>query len=395
MYPEIRLKPERSISIINRHPWIFSGAIKAIPEGVANGSIVNVTDESGDFVATGSYSTHSLIAVRVFDFHRIIIDKGWLKGRIHEAHDRRQLLGLGVDDTTTGYRVVFGESDWLPGLVIDRYADVLVIQLATAGMAHLRDMIVECLVDLFAPRSIFERSDLPGRREEGLKADTGLRYGENSGLVEFREYGRKYLADVASGQKTGFYLDQRDLRQEVYRLASGKRTIDLFSYTGAAGTAALAGKASSVHFVDASETALQFCRRHVELNELDGGCATTESADAFQWLAERCSPEYDLVMLDPPALIKSRKHIESGRKGYHFLNRAAIRIIRDGGILVTSSCSAYFPESDLAVTLRRAAEQTGVRLSLLKIIHQASDHPRSLNFPEASYLKSFICRIER
>jgi len=394
-YPQIILKKAGDRSLHVRHPWIYSGAIEIVGEGVANGSIVTVVDHDGRIVATGTYSGHSSIAVRVFDFRRVIIDKGWLKQRIHEAYDRRQLLGIGADQDTTGYRIVFGETDWLPGLVVDRYADVLVIQLATAGMVRLGDTIIESLIELFSPRTIYERSDLPSRREEGLGPRTGLRYGEETTLVEFREHGRRYIADVAGGQKTGFYLDQRDLRLEIFRLASGRRAVDLFCHTGAAGTAALAGGALSVHFVDSSQPALEFCGRHVELNGLDSSRITTESADVFQWLAERSSPEYDMVMLDPPALIKSRRHIESGHKGYHFLNRAAIRIINDGGILVTSSCSVFFPEFDFAGTLRRAAEQAGVRLALLKTVRQPPDHPLSLNFPESAYLKSFICRIDR
>ncbi len=395
MYPEFVLKERHSASIENRHPWIFSGNLKTIPDGVTNGSLVTVKDADGTVIATGTYSAKSMIAVRVLEYGPAVIDKNWIKDRIKSADDRRRLMGLGIDDRTTGYRVVFGESDGLPGLVIDRYADVLVIQTTTVGMNTLMDVVMESLVELFSPRAIYERDDISVRREEGLEQKTGLLYGNDPGLVEFSEHGRKYLADVISGQKTGFYLDQRDLRQKISQLSADRRALDLFSYTGAAGIASLAGGASSVHFVDSSGAALEICTRHAEINSIPASKISTEELDVFQWLGSHAEPEYDLVTLDPPALIKSRKHAETGRKGYHFLNRAALRIIRDGGILATSSCSAFFTEVDLAATLRRAANQAGVRLYILKAVRQASDHPWSVYFPEAAYLKSFVCRVER
>jgi 23S rRNA (cytosine1962-C5)-methyltransferase len=322
------------------------------------------------------------------------IDQTWICRRIREAHERRSLMGLDGPDLT-GYRVVFGESDRLPGIVIDRYGDVFVIQLATTGAERFREMIVACLVDMFSPQAIYERSDLPSRVEEKLPPKTGLLYGRLPEVVEFKEYGRTYLADVAAGQKTGFFLDQRDLRQEITRLASGRKAADLFSCTGACALAALAGGALSVHCVDSSEQALALCPKHAAMNGFDPSLLTVETADIFQWVAARSTPEFDLIMLDPPALIKSRRHYEAGRKGYHFLNRAALRLLNNGGILVTSSCSAYFTEEDLAVTLRRGADQAGVELSLLKMIRQSPDHPLSLHFPEAAYLKAFVCLVSR
>ena len=200
---------------------------------------------------------------------------------------------------------------------------------------------------------------------------------------------------MRNGQKTGFYLDQRDLRQEIHRLAAGRKMLDLFSYTGSCGLAALTGGAASVHCVDSSAAALDLGLRQIRLNAVDDSRLTCEAGDVFQWLASRTDPEYDLVTIDPPALIKSRRHADAGRRGYHFLNRAALRLIRDGGILVTSSCSAFFTEEDLAITLRRASEQVGVELIVLKIIRQGPDHPVSLYFPEGSYLKSFACLVRR
>lgn len=394
MYPELRLKLNRTASLVNRHPWIFSGALERIPEGVADGDLVSIGDGAGGTGAVGTFASHSLISVRVFHFGLAVIDKAWIRRRIQEADQRRRLMGFGGADLS-GYRVVFGESDRLPGIVIDRYGDVFVIQLATTGAERFRPIIVECLVELFSATAIYERSDLPSRTEEKLPAVTGLLYGELPPSVEFWEYGRSCLADVADGQKTGFFLDQRDLRQEIFQLANGRKAVDLFSYTGACALAALAGGAASVHCVDSSERALPFCVRHASINGIEPSRVTVETADVFQWVATRSKPEYDLIMLDPPALIKSRRHYEAGRKGYHFLNRAALRLLKDGGVLVTSSCSAFFTEEDLMVTLRRGADQAGVEISLLKTIRQSPDHPLSLHFPEAAYLKAFACLVSR
>jgi 23S rRNA (cytosine1962-C5)-methyltransferase len=393
MYPKLTLRPGRNASIMFRHPWIFSGALEPVTDNISNGAIVAVVERDGTIVATGTYSPRSMIAVRVLSFGEATIDREWLQTRIAQAEERRRLLGIGSGADSNAYRVVFGESDGLPGLVVDRYADVVVIQVSTAGMEQFREAVVSCLVDLFKPAGVFERSDIPARIEEGLESEAGTRYGDVPELVEFREHGRRYLADVKGGQKTGFYLDQRDLRQEVFRMASGRQCLDLFSYSGAAGLAALAGGAASVDCVDSSAAALALCRQQAELNGLDSSRLNCREADVFQWLSPKSTPEYDLVMLDPPALIKSKRHLEAGSKGYHFLNRAALRLVKDGGLLVTSSCSAYFTEEDFALTLKRAAQQTNVELSLIRKVYQSPDHPLSLNFPEAAYLKSFICQV--
>lgn len=394
-YPVLHLRSGREASLANRHPWIFSGALEKVPEDLPHGAIVNVIDSTGKIAATGTYSAKSMIAVRVLQFGETIIDKDWLKRQIQQAHARRQLLGYRDNSQTNGYRVVFGEADWLSGLVVDRYADVLVIQLATAGMDNLRNIIIEALVELFKPTAIYERSDLPSRTEEGLAETTGLRYGTETELVEFSQNGRRFVADIANGQKTGFYLDQKNLREEVSCLALGRKVLDLFSYSGATSIAALAGGALSAHCVDSSATALELCLKQAALNSIESSRISCETADVFQWLSTESTPQYDMVLLDPPALIKSRKHAEDGRKGYHFLNRAALRLINNNGLLVTSSCSACFTEEQLSITLRRAAEQAGINLFLLKTVRQSSDHPLSLHFPEAAYLKSFICQVSR
>jgi len=212
VYPVLRLKPGKESALGFRHPWVFSGALEEIPDGLEQGAIVTVEDRGGRIIGTGTYSAHSMIAVRIFDFADCTIDRTWFAMRLRQAEERRRWYDIGVGDPDCGYRVVFGEADGIPGLVVDRYADVLVVQIATAGTESLKDLIVQALVDIYAPRAIVERSDLPVRREEGLEEVVGVLHGEDAERVEFRENECRFIADVKSGQKTGFFLDQRDLR---------------------------------------------------------------------------------------------------------------------------------------------------------------------------------------
>ncbi|HTM68555.1 MAG TPA: class I SAM-dependent rRNA methyltransferase [Candidatus Binatia bacterium] len=397
MYPIVTLSPGKETNGIFRHPWIFSGALVKRPEGIEHGAIVRVADSTGRIIGTGTYSAKSSIAVRLLAFgdKEVVIDEAWFAAKFIEADERRRLLGYGPDSPVDGYRAAFGEADGLPGLVIDRYGDVIVLQISTTGMDARREEIVAALKSAFSPTAIVERSDLPVRKEEALGDAAGTLFGEAPASAAFSERGMRFEADVVNGQKTGFFLDQKELRAAIGRYADGRETLNLFSYTGAAGIAAMKGGATSVHNVDASATALEGCRRHAELNGIDASAFTTEEADAFQYLSSKGEPAYDMVLMDPPALIKSQRDGEEGKKAYHFLNRAALRLVRDGGVFVTSSCSHFLNEEDFAFTLRRASVQAGVRLDLLEIVRQAPDHPLSVYFPESSYLKSFVFRVAR
>ncbi len=401
-YPIIKLKPGKEASSHYRHPWIFSGAIANAPpvmgetEGEAkHGDLVRLVDSTGLFLAVGTYSAESSIAVRLLDWKNVEINSAWFADKFLRAQSRRELLGYGPGTSTTGYRVIFGESDEVPGLIVDRFNDVFVIQIATAGLDALRGEIVSALQEVFSPRAVVERSDMAVRSEEKLESAVGVLFGEDPGLVEFTENGLKFVADVLKGQKTGFFCDQKDLRQAVRELSAGRQTLNLFSYSGSAGIAAIAGGATSVLNVDASDSALELCQRQAELNGIADDKWSNQTADIFEWLSPKQEPQFDLVMIDPPALIKSKRDVEQGKKGYHFLNRAALRLVKDGGIFVSSSCSHFLTEDDLAFILRRASVQANVKLQVLKVIHQSPDHPDSVYFPEAKYLKSFICRVQR
>jgi 23S rRNA (cytosine1962-C5)-methyltransferase len=395
MYPILKLKAGKEGNVAFRHPWIFSGALEEIPPDLPNGSIVTVTDSRGRSMGIGLFSAQSMIAVRILEFGPAVIDADWFRRKIQSADKLRLFHGYGPSKNTTGYRVVFGEVDCIPGLVVDRYNDVIVIQIAVVGLDLMRDIIIESLLSIFKPRAIIERSDIPVRKEEGLEEISVVRYGDNPGPVEFMENGLRFIADTVHGQKTGFYLDQKLLRQEIQQYAHCRKVLNLFSYSGSAGIAALKGGARSALNIDSSNASLTLGKLHAQLNDIPESLFLAESSDVFAWLSKRDMPTYDMVIIDPPALIKSQDDFESGRKAYHFLNRAALRFVNDDGLLVTSSCSAFFTESDLAFTLRRASVQTGVHLDMLKIIRQSPDHPISIYFNESAYLKTFICRVRR
>lgn len=448
MYPVVQLKAGREASVGFRHPWVFSGAIEGVPANVQPGALVEVADRNGKVLGTGTYGPGT-IAVRVFDFSAVEINGDWILGALTNALKRRELLGYGAGTQTTGYRLVHGEGDSLPGLVVDVFGEVVVMQISTAGMDALRPLVVAAILHLLKPVALFEKSDMGVRQQEHLPEVVKVQSGEMPEVVTFLEHGNVYKVDVVGGQKTGFFLDQKDLRIAVSRFAAGRSCLNLFSYTGASSIALLKAGATHVHNVDESQPALDTIAAQAELNGLPANALSCEKADIFQWLgAERLSPNplpagfspasaansdssvdvpvgtpssetefslepgknplengsgivsgrneiYDMVLLDPPALAKTKREKESAMKAYHFLNRAAMRLTKDGGIFVTSSCSHYVSEDDLMFTLRRASVQAGMKLHLLASVRQSADHPWSVYWPEGQYLKSFIFQIEK
>lgn len=393
MYPVLNLKPGKENNVIFRHPWVFSGAFASPLDQLANGELVHVADSAGQIIGTGTFSTHSQIAVRVFEFGKAEIDSAWIRNRILVAQDQRSILGYGPETETNGYRLIFGEADGIPGLIVDRYNGVFVIQSSTAGVDRLKEFVTAALVEEFAPKAIIERSDIPVRKEEGIEETDGVLFGADVEEVEFIENGIKFVADVLAGQKTGFFLDQKDLRRTIRQMSKSGRALNLFSHSGSFSIAALLGGAESVFNVDSSGQALDLCSHIAEQNGLPIDRVTWETGDVFQWLGDIPQEPFDIVMLDPPALVKSQGDLESGRKAYHFLNRAAMRLIKPNGLLITSSCSTYFREEDFLFMLRRASVQTGRQLEILHYITQSPDHPWSVYFPESRYLKSFVCRV--
>lgn len=395
-YPTLSLKKGKEGSVYYHHPWVFSGALTTIPNDLENGDLVHVQDEAGKIIGTGTFSRSSSIAVRVFDFNEVEINEDWLTQKITLAHDARLLLGYGPKTETTGYRVVFAESDGLPGLILDRFEDTLVLQISTAGMEKLKPLLLSTLQKIFKPKNIIEKSELTVRKEEKLEEHKEVLKG-SAEPVEFLENGNHFIADVWEGQKTGFFTDQKELRTEIEKLSNKKTVLDLFSYSGAAGIYALRGGAKAVDFVDGSENALDLCKQHVALNKFNKKTSAKTSytkSDVFEFLSKSKPNSYDVVIVDPPALIKTHRDEMNGKKAYHFLNRAALRLVKNGGIFVSSSCSHFLSEEDFHFMLRRAAVQAGVTLHLLHLVRQSPDHPESLNFPESRYLKSIIAWVE-
>lgn len=396
MYPTIQLKKGKEATVGVRHPWIFSGAIATKDTAVVHGSMVGVMSATGSLLGVGAYSSHGSIAVRMMSWDDVVIDSAWIEARIRAAEARRTLMGYGPGTDTTGYRVVFGEADALPGVVVDRYDAVLVVQISTVTMEQLRQELVDALVRVFAPRAIVERSDIGVRRDEGLSTTEGVVYGETDDAVPYVEHGRAAIAYVLQGQKTGAFLDQKDLRDVIARLADGRTVANIFSYTGAASVAAIKGGAVHVTNIDSSAFALAGCDATAKANKIPAKKFTNVESDVFQWFGEARvrEPEFDMVLLDPPALIKSQKDQEEGMKAYHFLNRAAMRLVKAGGIFVTSSCSHFLSEDDFQYVLRRASVQAGVTLRMLAVVGQSADHPQSVYFPESRYLTSYVFHVE-
>jgi len=393
-YPILRLKKGKEITLKYHHPWVFSGALSSSVEDLTNGCLVYVADSEGIILGTGTFSAESMIAVRVFEFAEAVIDENWISAKLQKAAEYREFLDYGKE--TTGYRLCFSEADSLPGLVVDKYEDMLVIQISTLGMELLKPMVISALKKLFSPKTIIEKSDLPSRKEEGLEQNAELLFGKSGKPVTFKENGYKFNVDPLNGQKTGFFLDQKDLRAALQKWSKGKEVLNLFSYTGAAAVYVLAAGAKSVHNVDSSEWALAEGLKNVELNGLPVKSITNEKAEIFAWVTRPIhNPEYSMVILDPPAIIKSRSDIENGKKAYHFINRAAMRLVSDQGIFVTSSCSHHLSADDFRMILHRAAIQNNMTLHVLGEYGQSSDHAVALNFPESKYLKSFVCLVER
>lgn len=394
----IFVRPGKEHAVRSRHPWIFSGALLLPQDGqkkiLNNGDIVDVISSEGKkFIARGYFNGNSQIAVRILtrDFNEEI-NLAFFERRFHQLAAVRETY-INTRETNA-YRVVFGESDEIPGLIVDKYNDIYVIQIHTLGMDRLRDLVIKALRNVFNPRSIYERSDVGVRAQEGL-ADMpkGLLYGESvADEIEIIENGVRFLVNVKEGQKTGLFLDQRENRRALQRYVSGKRVLNCFSYTGGFSLySALAGATETVS-VDLSGQALATGRRMFELNGLSSNKHQFIEKDAFAYLDECFSKrdKFDVIILDPPAFVKNQKSLKKGLSGYLFINEKALRMLPTGGILVTSSCSAHVTEEMFQKMIALAAGRANCGVKVLEIRHQPLDHPFNPNFPEGKYLKFYV-----
>ncbi len=402
MYPRIQLQSGREKSLYFRHPWVFSRAIAHVQKGAgaeqpANGSLVSVIDAEGSTVGTGYYNSYSQIALRLFVFEEAVIDEAFFVGKFQEKLAfRKRFLDL---STTDAFRLVFSESDGLPGLIVDVYGDFLVVQIHTLGMDRLRETVVKALVKVLKPKGIYERSDLEVRKKDGLKTmPKGVLYGEEPpSPYEIRESGLKYLVDIQGGQKTGFFLDQRDNRFALRKYAQGKTVLNLFSYSGGFSISALAGGAKQVTSVDISSAALDLAKKNFTLNGFDPEDHIFAVKDVFDFLdeAQAKGMRYDVVVVDPPAFVKNQDSLNHGTNAYIKLNQKALQLLNDDGILVSSSCSSHVTSELFRTVLFKSALQAKRELVILEQKNQPPDHPLNVNFPEGEYLKFFVCAAKK
>lgn len=384
---EIVLKPKEDRRIRAGHLWVFSNEISEVRELGENGDPVDVLSDRGKFLGRAYYNKHSLIAARILTDRREDIDSAFFVRRLTSAVAYRQdLLG-----ETASCRMVFSEGDLLPGLIVDKYDNYLVVQLLTLGMERQRQLILEALAEVFAAAGILLRNDSSYRQLETLPESVEIAHGSVPETVEIEEAGVRFAVDSHRGQKTGFFFDQRDTRAMVRGLSNGRRVLDCFCYSGGFSVNAAAGGASGVISVDSSTTALDLLHRNAELNGVSEKI-TSRREDCFELLREfvKAREKFDLIILDPPAFVKSKSQLKAAVAGYREINLTAMKLLAKGGILVTCSCSQNLSAPAFQDLLRTAARDAGVRMRQRAFLTQAGDHPILQGMPETQYLKCFV-----
>jgi 23S rRNA (cytosine1962-C5)-methyltransferase len=389
------LKPRRARPFFGRHPWVLDSAIDRVEGEPADGDVVDLLTHDGKFVARGLWNSQSRLRVRLYAFDATVsLDDALWRGRLAAAVALRKSLGF--DDPAGGCRLVNSEGDDLSGLIVDRYGDYLAVQVTALAMARRLEAIADTLESLVAPRGILLRGAERGLSKlEGLHLpDRVLRGAEPTGPVFVVEHGLRFGVDLAEGQKTGFYLDQRDNRQAAATYARGRRVLDMFSYSGGfALAAAVAGRAASVLAVDTSAKATALVEANAALNGVAN--VTAETADAFEKLdaLAAAGETFGMVVLDPPKFARSRASLDDALRAYHRINRVACDLLEPGGILVTCSCSGSVSREDFLQMLAGVAQRSGRTLQLLEVRGAAADHPVSASCLEGEYLKCVIARV--
>ena len=383
----VYLKKNEEKRLIAGHSWVFANEVAKIEGKDKNGALATVCSFDGRFIGKGYINHASKILVRIFIRNEETDEGDFYYNRIKEAWEQRKKLGY-----ENCCRVVFGEADNLPALIIDKYADILVMQCLSLGIHQRKKQIVADMVRLFQPKGIFERSDVAVRTKEGLPLEKGVLYGEVPDEVIIEENGLKMAVDVKNGQKTGYFLDQKENRFSLRRYAQGGKVLDCFCNSGGFSLNA-ALTADKVTSVDVSEFALANVRKNAELNGIKN--ITTEQADVFELLREKrkSGEKYDLVVLDPPAFCKSAGEVKDAYRGYKDINVLGIKLVEKGGYLATCSCSHYMTFPLFERMLSEAAKESGRRVRVLEMRQQAPDHPALLNEEETQYLKFFILQV--
>lgn len=385
----VTLKPGKEKRVWTRHPWIFRSDIDRVEEGVQPGDIVDIRSSRNRFLAKGFYNPNSQIALRVMTYEDEPVDRDFIFRRVHEAVEyRRSFADL------RSCRLIFAESDRLPALIVDSFSDVLVLQCLALGMERFKKDIIDALVEEMHPKGIWERNDVPVRKLEGLEMTTGLLYGEVPDMVEITENGVRFMVDVKEGQKTGFFLDQKENRAAIAPFVKGKKVLDCFTHTGSFALHAGYFGAAEVTGVDISAYACGFAENNAKLNVLEDRVRFVE-ANAFDFLAEksRAGEQYDVVILDPPAFTKSKSMLENAIRGYKEINLRAMKMIAPGGYLVTCSCSQHVLPELFRKMVEDAAGDAHVLLRQVEFRTQGRDHPILPAARETEYLKCGIYQV--
>lgn len=391
-YKNIYLKKRKEESLRRFHPWIFSGAIDHMDDGIQEGDVVRLLDNQGAFLAVGHYQ-QGTIMVRVLSFEDIIIDRTFWHQRLQMAYDVRKSLNLQRDDNNT-FRLVHGEGDFLPGLIIDCYGDTAVMQAHSVGIHRERMVIAEQLVKVMdgSIRNVYYKSETTLTARMAQETENQFLIGDSAADVAV-ENGLRFHVDWLKGQKTGFFVDQRENRSLLEQYAKDRKVLNMFCYTGGFSFYAMRGGAKLVHSVDSSAKAIELTNANVQMNFPDDARHTAYCDDAFRFL-NQSDNTYDLIILDPPAFAKHRGALHNALKGYTRLNARAFEIIKPSGILFTFSCSQVVSKEQFRMAVFTAAAQSGRRVRILHQLHQPADHPINIYHPEGEYLKGLVLYVE-
>jgi len=392
-YSKVILKKGKEVSLYRRHPWIFSGAIAKMDKGIVEGDIVELRSSEGDFLAVGYYQIGS-IAVRTLSFEEIEIDQNFWNTQIQSAYNLRITTGLANDPNNNVFRLVHGEGDGLPGLIIDFYAGTAVVQFHTVAMYLVRDNIVEALKTVLGDKliAIYNKSEKTLPFKADVNSEDGYLYGETHDFKAL-ENGLTFNVDWLEGQKTGFFVDQRENRSLLEKYSKGKNVLNMFCYTGGFSFYAMRGGANLVHSVDASARAIEVTNQNVELNFPNDKRHEAYVEDAFKFL-EGAENKYDVIVLDPPAFAKHKKVLKNAIKGYKKLNKRGFEVVKPGGIIFTFSCSQVISKETFRQTVFTAAANVGRKVRVLHQLEQPTDHPVSIYHPEGEYLKGLVLYVE-
>ncbi len=392
---EIKLKKGKEKAVLQLHPWVFSGAVDKLKGKPENGDVVKVLSANNDFLAYGYFNDQSRVAVRLLSWDESeVINKEWYAEKIKRAIQSRIHLLSNTD--TNAYRLIFSEADFLPGLIVDQYADFLSVQILSTGIEKAKPLIIDALVELLKPKGIFDRSDATARTHEGITAENGLLWGETPpAFIAVKENGITYHINIAEGQKSGFYCDQRDNRQLLAAYTDGKTVLDCFSYSGGFSLNALKNGATAVTSVDSSALAIETLKQNIELNQFDGKSHVAIQSDVNKQLRafKEEGKKFDIVVLDPPKYAPSRSALDRAARAYKDLNRLGLLLLESGGLLATFSCSGAVDIETFKQIIAWAALDAGKEVQVIKQFSQPEDHPVRLSFPEGEYLKGLLVRV--